>query len=127
MLRCSLLNFIISIIMAQERVFPIFLDGARQEVTGTADVSWDGLTSTIKLNTTGDVTVTVGNANVAGTIVHISNDVTQANIVELSSTVTGDLDQLTFAAKGEFATVMWTGSAWLWLGTQMDASAIADS
>lgn len=113
--------------MAQSRVFPLFLDGARQDVSGTTDVSWDGLTSTIKLNTTGAVTVTIGDADVAGTIVHVSNDVAQANVVELSSTVTGDLDQLTFAAKGEFATVMWTGSAWLWLGTQMDASAIADS
>jgi hypothetical protein len=106
--------------MAQERVFPIFLDGAIQSIS-TGTVAWNGETSRILC--TGACTVTVGSGDVPGTLLSIG--------VNAAATVTinvghadgvgpfGDdatLDTVTLNSAGEVVTLMWSGSEWFYMG-----------
>tara|TARA_B100001939_G_scaffold227638_1_gene195982 strand:- start:552 stop:896 length:345 start_codon:yes stop_codon:yes gene_type:complete len=103
-------------------IFPLYLDGAIQ-VASTATTTWDGKTSRIHVTVNEASAITVGDATVPGTVLTIMDDRGSTNTHNCAITFTtgpmgddGELDQLTLNATGEFATAMWTGSNWIYLG-----------
>lgn len=105
--------------MAQERVFPVFLDGAIQEEA--ANASWNGETSRILV--TAAATITVGAATVPGTLLSIGSNAAAAVAINIGHTDSvgpfGDddeFDTVNLSAAGEAVTLMWTGKEWFIMG-----------
>ena len=102
--------------MAKERVFPIYLDGAVQSVAANAD--WNGETSRVLV--TAAATVTVGDADVPGTLLSIGSTGTHTTTIDIpsNSPFGGDdgFDDITMNTNGECITLMWTGSEWFIMG-----------
>ena len=107
--------------MAQERVFPIFLDGDIQSISsGTVD--WNGETS--RILTTGSCTVTVGSGSVPGTLLCIAANHSNAVAINIGHDdgvgPFGDdttLDTVDLNNQGESVTLMWTGKEWFIMGS----------
>lgn len=106
--------------MAQERVFPIFLDGAVQSVTAAG--SWNGETSRVVVSAASAAyAFTLGDATIPGTLVSIMQDDATggAVTVNVSSDPAGNaaFDQVVLDSLGECVTLMWTGSEWFFMGS----------
>jgi len=104
-------------------IFPLYLDGAIQ-VASTATTTWDGKTSRIHVTVNEASAITVGDGTVAGTVLTIMDDRPNAGlshncaITFTTGPMSDDtaLDTITLNGVGEFATAMWTGSNWIYLG-----------
>ncbi len=106
--------------MAQERVFPIFLDGAVQDVDGSSNTDWNGETSRVVVTPTGALIFTVGDATVPGTLICVANDAaSQVFTVRFSSPFAGldAFNDVLLNNAGESVTAMWTGSEWFIMGS----------
>ena len=110
--------------MAQKHVFPLFLDGARQVVTDTTD-DWNGTSSEMRVDSTS--TIAVGSATVTGTILNIACNTNDDVVVNISPDPYGsnNFNGITLTNKGDLATLMWNGSAWLILASTVGATAVA--
>ncbi len=110
--------------MAQERVFPIFLDGAVQDENGTGTKTWNGTSSRVRAGATGAMTLEVGDATVPGTLLMVIHDGTNSETctVRFASPPCGEaiFNDVLLDSKGEFITAMWTGSEWFFLGGSED-------
>lgn len=108
--------------MAQERIFPVFLDGAVQNVDGSSDAAWNGKTSRVVVTPTGALEITVADADVPGTLLCVANDAasgTDVVTVNFASPMAAN-DKFNLAklnGPGESVSVMWTGSEWFYLGS----------
>ena len=107
---------------AEKNIFPLYLDDDIQ-VVSTATASWDGKTSRIHATVNEACTLTVGDGTIPGTILTIMDDRGSVNTHNLSIEFTtgpmnddSELDKIVLNATGEFATAMWTGSNWIYLG-----------
>ena len=67
--------------MATKHIFPIFLDGARQEVSASTD-SWNGTSSEMRVDSTS--TISVGSATVIGTMLNIACNTNDDVVVNIS-------------------------------------------
>ena len=106
--------------MAQERIFPIFLDGATQLVTAAG--SWNGETSRVVVTAASAAyAFALGDATIPGTLVSIMQDDATGGAVTInvSSPVSGDttFNQIVLDSLGEIVTLMWTGSEWFFMGS----------
>ncbi len=107
--------------MAQERVFPIFLDGDIQSIA-SGTVAWNGETS--RILTTGACTVTVGSGSVPGQLLSVglnhSNAVTvNVGVADSVGPFGNDttLNGIILNNQGETVTLMWTGKEWFIMGS----------
>ena len=130
-LRALALIFTIPLIMAQtfsggkfseKNILPVYLDDAIQ-VVSTASDDWDGKTSRIHATVNEACALTIGDGTIAGQLLTIMDDRGSGNTHNLTITFTtgpmgddAELDVITLNATGEFATAMWTGSNWIFLG-----------
>ena len=106
--------------MAQERVFPIFLDGAIQAI-GSGTVDWNGETSRVEC--TGACTVTVGSGSVPGPLLCIASTASGTMTINIGHDASvgpfgdnAELDTATLDNAGESVTLMWTGKEWFYMG-----------
>lgn len=107
--------------MAQERVFPIFLDGSVQNIDGSTNTAWDGKTSRVVVTSTGNITVSLADASVPGSLVNVIDDRasgTHTTTVEVASPLASSaaFNQFLLNEAGDSITLMWTGSEWFPMG-----------
>lgn len=93
-------------------IFPLLLSGAKEQNSGT--FSWSGNTSVVEL--TAASTVTVGDAELAGTLLTIIATTAVSSTITFTNSVSSSNDDVTLDAAGESVLAMWNGSAWLIIG-----------
>jgi hypothetical protein len=94
--------------MPKENIFPLYLTGATQAVTATAD--WNGISSDVTCSpNTGAITFTVGSATIVGATVCIRRILAGANTVTITATGITNVALLT---ENDSIQLIWTGSAW---------------
>ena len=103
--------------MAQERVFPIFLDAAVQNIDGSTDTDWNGKTSRVVVTSTGNLKVSLADSDVPGSLVNVIDDRSSGDhttTVEVASPLAGSaaFNQFLLNEAGDSITLMWTGSEW---------------
>jgi hypothetical protein len=94
--------------MPKENIFPLYLTGATQAVTATAD--WNGISSDVTCSpTSGAITFTVGNATIVGATVCIRRILAGANSVTITAT---GITNVVLSTENDSIQLIWTGSAW---------------
>lgn len=102
--------------MAKKHVFPLFLEGATQSIAASGN--WNGTTSKVEVSATS--TITVGDAEVPGTIVQIVANTALINvIVNFTNAVSAHQNSITMLGvdAGYAVIAMWNGSAWVALSS----------
>jgi hypothetical protein len=95
--------------MPKENIFPLYLTGATQAVTATAD--WNGISSDVTCSPNfGAITFTVGNATIVGATVCIRRILAGANTVTVAAT--GITTNAVLLTENDSIQLIWTGSAW---------------
>ena len=108
--------------MATKRVFPIWLDGDVQNIdASTGTVAWNGTTSRVVATPTGNFEITVGDADVAGTLLCVANDAASGSDIVTVTFASPMAENAKFNvvklnSSGESVTAMYTGSEWFFLG-----------
>lgn len=96
-----------------KHVFPLILDGAVQPLSSVG--SWNGLTSYVTAAGAGGAfTITLGDAEHAGTIVTvIKTDATNAVTVDPTTDFdSGSVASIALESANESCTFIWTGESW---------------
>lgn len=96
--------------MAKKHIFPLYLSGDKEVDTAT----WSGETSLIEVDNTN---VTVGSAELPGTILSIVSTTASNSVITYTDAVSSDQNQIQINAVGESVVAMWTGSAWAVIGS----------
>lgn len=104
-----------------KRVFPFFLDGGIQTVTGTGSAAWNGTSSFVEFTGTGTKTITVGSTDEYsrpiphGTMVIVKRTATQTGDTTLTVDPTSEFstnDQsITLTKAGDHVLLLWKAPA----------------
>jgi len=117
-LRCSLLNFIIFLIMAQERVFPVFLDKAAV-TRSNADASNIDITTSINnfnQGSGGAVTPTLADGTIPGQIMKlymVAGSGSNKSTITITTPRAGEFNTILLDAAAERVELMWTPDGWV--------------